>query len=415
MNSAIYSLFVSLAVRMTVITLFIMLIKLIFKNKLSAASHCAIWGVLPVQTIFCLTDIKIPSKASIYNAMPEIGIKTALRAESTYDFRNLIAAIYIIGVMLLALWYVVAYIIHFIRVLKAEEITDDISLKQLAEVKVQLGVKKDIILRSGGYAHTVLNTIVLPIGYSKSEIRQILTHELYHYKHKDNLKLWIAVAVICLNWFNPIVWLAFMQLRLDIEMYCDDSVIKMNGSRKDYARVLVKTANNNIHFVPGTSGAANSTNEVSKRVKRIVIWKRKKPIWFIAAMFSTLCVACLCLTNAANKAVENVAPTVIETPKAVDSIPKMADAILPAPSQPTANPTLPPQSSTPKRSSATAVPSSAPIDVPENNVSEGQNIGERTSVSANGSKETYAREDGSTVILQYNEGELETGYIIEGD
>ncbi len=443
MNAAIYSLFVSLALRMTVITAFVMLIKLIFRERLSAAAHCAVWVMLLAQTLLCIGNISIPARTSIYNvvdmaAAEDMVLQTAPTAH--FSAKNIIALVYASGVTAAVLWYLSIFVIHRFRVYKSVTITEPLTCGILKDIRAELKIADDIVLKRGSYAHTIGNTVVLPCGYSEFEERQVILHELCHYKHRDNLKLWAAVFVICLNWFNPLIWLAFGRFRRDIEMYCDDSVLKITDSRKAYAMTLVKTASDHIRFVPGASSAANGTHEVAKRVKRIAAWKKKKPVWLVAAIMSSVCVSCLCLTDSVSRAVGETVSEVTATPEPV-SVAKELEAIIETP-KPTQESTAAPQkekpvarqaapSRTPEptravtaptprpaaQSAPTAQPAAQSVEPSAGAVTQTEGTAEaapKVSVSANGNKETYNTDDGKTVVLQYDNGNLQTGYIIDG-
>ncbi len=463
MNGVIYSLFISLAMRMTVITAFVMLVKAIFRRKLPAAAHCAIWIIPFVQTVFCIGGVSIPSKASIYNAVRDITVVNQAVAVqgSGHDVRNAVALIYIIGVLTAVMWYFSIFLIHMMRVSRSDTIEDAALKKILAAVKCDLDISDSIILKRGSYAHTLMKTIVLPEGYDHDEYRQILIHEMCHYKHRDNLKLWGAVFVISVNWFNPLIWLAFRQLRTDIEMYCDDSVLKLTDSRKAYARVLVKTASEHILFIPGASGVSNGKHEVAKRVERIAERKKKKPVWLAAAMIASVCVSCLCLTDAVTAVVQNTVE-ITATPEPVTAAAAIANAVtataepenIEAPanaaapdSAPEAAQTSPvggaavnaqnnaEQTAVAAIGSNSSVPEREPAQEPVN--AAGEQTGEEytapepaeeepaqtyedadadaDSAGANGSKESYTMDDGRTAVLHYDDGSLETGYIISGE
>jgi bla regulator protein blaR1 len=80
--------------------------------------------------------------------------------------------------------------------------------------------------------------------YSPAERRLALDHELTHHRRGD---LWwnlAALAVLALNWFNPVAWLAFRAFREDQELACDAAVTARISPqrRQDYARALVKAA-----------------------------------------------------------------------------------------------------------------------------------------------------------------------------
>ncbi len=215
-------------------------------------------------------------------------------------------------------------------------------------------------------------------------------------------------------------------------MYCDECVIKQFGKRKEYAKILVKTANRNVRFVQGISGASNGLNEVSKRVRRIIAQKKQKPVWLITAILASVCIACLCLTDATTNVVTDTLPEINNTPEPVETVREMIESAIASEEDTTAAvnmPTAKPhQISVPMVSgqsgSVENIPN--PIAAPDPAVSitpsmpeEAQTTtkewGKKVGESANGNKETYLREDGSTVVLQYDEGELQAGYIIGGE
>lgn len=457
MNSIIYSLFISLAIRMTVVTAFVFIIKLLFRHKLSAKMHCLMWSVLLVQTVFCVGNVSIPSKTSIYNFVPQTPVITQsepIYDMTVFDVKNVVALIYVIGVIVMAIWNICVFLVYRRKAFRLEKINDPATLEVLEDAKKRLGVSDNILLRLGEYAQTVSNIVILPNGYNHNEEHQILLHELCHYKNKDNIKLWLAISVVCLNWFNPFIWAAFFRYRSDIEMYCDENVMKVTESRKEYAKVLLKTASERSKFIPGAAGVSNGKHEVSRRVKVIVAWKKKRRVWFVAAIMACTGIGCMCLTDAVSVAVEtNV--EIAATPKPVDNIAEQfVTSSTPTPpelSTPSPHPT---QYITKERKTDEYVEQSeyynqntqpvaeieydsheeysqvvneevgtqSPTYVPEvkedteqsENV-EYQELGELESVSANGSKETYSLDDGRTAVLHYDGDTLETGYIISED
>lgn len=476
MSTFIYSLFISLAIRMSVVTVFVIAVKLMFGKKLTAFANCALWLIPLVQNLFCLADVKIPSKTSIYNAAAGTELAENLLSGAG-DIRNIIALVYILGVIIISLWYITVFVLHMIKLRGMPCVTEGETAEMFESIKQKLRIKSGVKLKRGEYAHTFLKSVIVPNGYSLSEERQIILHELCHYRHRDNLKLHSGVLVICLNWFNPLVWAAFRMFRNDIEMYCDESVLKLTDNRGEYARVLVKTASARGGFMPVASGAASSRHEVVKRIKRIVSWKKKKPFWVAASLSAAVLAACVCLTDAVNDTAytNTYAPTAEEpsqTPAALaldtaeNSDEPYKEAADETVLQPTAEPIRQPSAtshtekaavsasapakSTPSQKqvnthkaqnstgtanndaapipdTAVAVPAAAGRDADtassaaapsaaENNNNSGSGaLGERRSVSANGAKETYKMEDGRTAVLQYDDGELKTGYILNGD
>lgn len=307
MNSFIYSIFISIAVKMTVITSFILIIKLIFKNKLSAKINSLIWIIPCIQLIFCFFGISIESKSSIYNIINY----TAVPAVNTnVSIKTLISFIWIIGVIFLFMWYLSVCIIYIKNIYCSERIYS----YEIEECKKIFNIEKNVKVYRGTTAQTIGSYIILPYGFSKEEEKQILIHEMCHLKSNDYIKLWCGLIVVCINWFNPLIWYAFLRFRTDIEMLCDENVLFVTKNKKEYAYVLVKAAMEKNKFIPGAASVCNGKKEIKSRVKNIIKNRRKKPIWTAAALCTCTAVLCLCLTNAVTKAVE-IKTDIISTPQ----------------------------------------------------------------------------------------------------
>ncbi len=85
--------------------------------------------------------------------------------------------------------------------------------------------------------------IVLPnrMLLSGEEIKFVIAHECIHIARRDAAKKLILLAVVCLHWFNPLVWLMSAAVRRDMELNCDRQVLKAYGpeARASYARTLL--------------------------------------------------------------------------------------------------------------------------------------------------------------------------------
>ena len=83
--------------------------------------------------------------------------------------------------------------------------------------------------------------IFLPAGTKDSDKEFILDHERAHLQRLDHLWKPIGFAVLCLHWFNPLVWVAFHLFCKDIELACDELVIQNYSfeRRKEYSHTLV--------------------------------------------------------------------------------------------------------------------------------------------------------------------------------
>lgn len=417
MNSVLYSVFISLVIKMTVITAFVLLIKTVLKSKLSSKTHTLIWLIPCIQMLFCIGNVNIRTSASIYNIIPDTAMRNISAAQTaaihSADPRNIVTLIWLIGVIAITLWYSSVFFMYRKKISKYPAVTDEKLIQSAENIKLMLNISRSekISLRLGDTAQTMPHTVILPQGYSDGEIQQILLHELCHYSHRDYAKLWTALAIVCINWFNPLIWFAFKSFCADIEMMCDDRVLKLTDSKKQYAAALVKSAMMKNRFVPGASSIHNGKNEVKERVKRIASFKRLKPAWTAAAAFLCVTVSCLCLTDAVSVAVENTVD-ITSTPEPVAIIPTSAPSYTPVPEN---------ASSEGSRDNTNNgyTPSYAPSEdiypqVAEPIETEPETAQEMSEPEPHDmpNKETYELDDGRTVIVQYDGESIENGYII---
>ena len=83
--------------------------------------------------------------------------------------------------------------------------------------------------------------IYLPMGLGAEEKAYVLAHELVHLKRGDYLVKMVTWLTLSLHWFNPLVWLAYSLMVRDMEMSCDESVIRRLGkeNKKAYSQTLL--------------------------------------------------------------------------------------------------------------------------------------------------------------------------------
>lgn len=71
--------------------------------------------------------------------------------------------------------------------------------------------------------------IYLPCGLGDKEQEYIVLHERHHIRRCDHIAKALAFIALCIHWFNPLVWLAFGLFGKDMEMSCDEAVIRKLG------------------------------------------------------------------------------------------------------------------------------------------------------------------------------------------
>ena len=126
--------------------------------------------------------------------------------------------------------------------------------------------------------------IFLPVGLTQSEHDYVLLHEMTHIRRHDHIIKFFAYFVLSLHWFNPLAWLAFLLMSADMEMSCDESVIKELGqdARADYSRSLLSFAGENRYSF--ASPLAFGEGGLKERVKNLLNFKKSSRVAVICAV-----------------------------------------------------------------------------------------------------------------------------------
>ena len=122
--------------------------------------------------------------------------------------------------------------------------------------------------------------VYLPSDLNVAERSYILLHEQTHIKRLDHIFKLISFLVLCVHWFNPFVWIAFFLSGRDMEMSCDEAVIRRLGDevKKDYSASLLTLATGR-RIVSGTP-LAFGEGDTKGRIKNVLNY-RKPRVWAV--------------------------------------------------------------------------------------------------------------------------------------
>lgn len=131
--------------------------------------------------------------------------------------------------------------------------------------------------------------IYLPSSLSTQEQGYIILHERHHIRRGDHIIKALAFFALCVHWFNPLVWVAFVLSAKDMEMSCDEAVVKKlgEGIRADYSASLLSLATGR-RIIAGTP-LAFGEGDTKSRIKNLLSWKKPK-LW-ITVLAAVVCVA----------------------------------------------------------------------------------------------------------------------------
>ena len=341
----------NLSIAVTAAAALVLLLKLLFGNKITPRGHMLLWllpavAMLAVPLAGILPESDFAVRTYLPQAQARIGTSSAWTGQADYlsetaderqqadgqmvdtqvgngqahvsmqvpftdrtltgDFtasesaRRLQTGIYVMGVLMVLGWLLIGIGKQRKKLRMLEDREEAQQLMMLTELRTKIGIRSraKIVIKQG--ADTTFLTrldgqyvIALENGFSEEEQRQVLAHELTHLVHGDLWKNFVAAAVLAAFWWNPVIWLAFRRFRRDMEIYCDYDAARLTGDKKAYATTLVRAAAGTERFLLGTTSFIGGEKEVSARVKALAAFKKPK-LWIaILAVLALLC-ACVC-------------------------------------------------------------------------------------------------------------------------
>ena len=198
-----------------------------------------------------------------------------------------LSIVWVAGIILLALYTSISYWRLRSKVDTAVRYKDNIFQSENVSSPFVLGIIKP--------------RIYLPFNMSEQDLEHVVAHEQAHIRRKDHWWKPLGFLLLTIHWFNPLMWLAYVLLCRDIELACDEKVIKEleNEQRADYTQALVACSVNRrmIAACPLAFGEVG----VKERVKSVMNYK-KPAFWIIIlAIIACVGVAICFLTNPVSK------------------------------------------------------------------------------------------------------------------
>ena len=196
---------------------------------------------------------------------------------------TILTIVWIIGILLLATYTVISYWRLNRKVDTAVRYKDNIFQSENVSSPFVLGI--------------INPRIYLPFSMNEQDMEHVVAHEQAHICRKDHWWKPLGFLLLTIHWFNPLMWLAYVLLCRDIELACDEKVIKGLGNeqRADYTQALVACSVNRrmIAACPLAFGEVG----VKERVKSVMNYK-KPAFWvIILAVIACVIVAVCFLTN----------------------------------------------------------------------------------------------------------------------
>lgn len=143
--------------------------------------------------------------------------------------------------------------------------------------------------------------IYLPYDLGKDALPYVLSHEKAHLRRLDNWWKALGYGILCLHWFNPLVWLCYSLLSRDIELACDETVIRElpRERRAAYAEALLACSQGKMHL--RACPLAFGEGDIKTRLKAVMSYQKPRLYLTLGAVLLCILGAVLLLTNPVQK------------------------------------------------------------------------------------------------------------------
>ena len=195
----------------------------------------------------------------------------------------ILALAWALGAAAMLGYAMISYLLLQRRVATAVRIRDNVYESERVETPFVLGL--------------IHPRILLPMGLAPEDAEMIVAHEAAHIRRRDHWWKLLAFCLLAVYWFHPLLWLAYWLLGRDLELACDEAVIRnFNAAqRADYSQVLLQCSASHRHLAacPLAFGEVG----VKQRVKAVLHYKKPAFWLLLAALLAGIVTAVCFLTN----------------------------------------------------------------------------------------------------------------------
>lgn len=254
----------------------------------------SVFSLIPFRTQPIPPDISMPSTPS---APPMDGgmLPSATPTASIHPWQvwtTVGAYVWLLGVVVLLLYGLVSYLLLKHRLHGATHIDGILYEADNLRTPFVLGVFKP--------------KIYLPLGFSREENSYVILHEQIHIRRQDYRIKFAAYCVLCLHWFNPLVWVAFLLMEIDMELSCDEQVLKEMGGgiKKAYSLSLLSFATERRTI--GGTPLAFGEGGIKERVNHVLNFKKPSKQMLALSIALVLLVSVGCSLNKVDTSLQAV-------------------------------------------------------------------------------------------------------------
>ena len=343
----------------SILAVLILLVKYALRNKLAAKWQYAIWILLIIRL---LIPYDIQSPWSIYSLLPNNSVIIPMVNQATIRIPDIntqisnisgnenqltndqssiseqsntqadgpismnlsngwiLAILWLVGVLILSTLTIATNLRFYFKVRREPSVTDEGMSKLMQECTSKLGIRKTLPIIITNRIDTpclygiISPKLLLPKSMvnrlNEENIRHIFIHELAHYKRKDILINWLAVAAQIVHWFNPLIWYSFARMREDCELACDAnalSILRPEEYQSYGFSIISLVTPAQSPWLPGTTGFFGNKNnhQIKRRIKMIKFFQKPTLKWTWIAIVIFICLGLVGFTNSISNATPN--------------------------------------------------------------------------------------------------------------
>lgn len=188
-------------------------------------------------------------------------------------------------------------------------------------VRLDGNVYESDAIRSPFVLGFLIPKIYIPFGLADTPCGYILAHERHHIARGDHITKLLAFLALSVHWFNPLVWIAFLLFSKDMEMSCDEHVLRSAkaSAKREYSMSMLSVAMNRRFPVP--SPVAFGESGVPGRIKNVLRFRRPKRWVTVISVLLCVLVVASCATNPLMQSGPNPTPPVIQGTEVSDYSP----------------------------------------------------------------------------------------------
>lgn len=294
------------------IALAVMAVRLVLRKKASRRALCMLWALVALRLLLPVS-LTVESPVSLqaeeapvsraYHAMQEartsvpeeaapapaessgtaaavIPAEPAAEPVTLRTFARWLPWIWVIGMGCMAAYMLLSFIWMRLTLRRAEHIRDNVYRCTQWSTPFVLGI--------------IAPCIYVPESVSEEDLPQVLAHERCHIRRWDHVVKPFAFLLLAVNWFNPVLWAAYVLLGRDMENACDEMALKNADAaqRAAYSRALVSCAAQ--PKMAAVCPLAFGEVAVKERVKNVLGYK-KPAIWAAVILAAAAVVIGVCL------------------------------------------------------------------------------------------------------------------------